>query len=174
MAIERQGRRNSKSIVPVWSMLGTLFALMSLAPAAAEPLIVGRASVIDGDTIEIHGQRIRFNGIDAPENWQTCSDRSGAKYRCGKDSADALDAFLAKSRPTTCEQVDTDRYGRAVANCFRADGLGVAAWLVRNGHALDWPRYSKGAFAAVQQVARRDRLGMWQGEFIEPWKARRK
>lgn len=151
-----------------------IVAMASTQPSLAEPMIVGRASVIDGDTIEIHGQRIRFNGIDAPESWQTCSDESGAKYGCGTVSADALDAFLAKSRPTTCEQIDTDRYGRAVADCFRADGLSVACWLVRNGYALDWPRYSKGAFAAVQQVARRDRLGMWQGEFVQPWKARRK
>jgi endonuclease YncB( thermonuclease family) len=31
--------------------------------------------VVDGDTIEIHGERIRFNGIDAPESWQRYTDR---------------------------------------------------------------------------------------------------
>ncbi|WP_348643025.1 thermonuclease family protein [Mesorhizobium sp. B2-6-5] len=48
--------------------------------------LVGRASVIDGDTIEIHGKRIRFNGIDAPESSQTCADGNGKAYRCGARS----------------------------------------------------------------------------------------
>ena len=52
--------------------------------------IVGRASVIDGDTIDIRGTRIRFSGIDAPESRQSCHDRSGADYACGRRAAFAL------------------------------------------------------------------------------------
>jgi succinoglycan biosynthesis protein ExoI len=82
--------------------------------AFAQSPVVGRASVIDGDTIEIADEKIRFNGIDAPESWQTCIDRAGAEYRCGKTAADALDAYLAQSRPTRCEFADRDRCGRFV------------------------------------------------------------
>lgn len=143
------------------------------AALAGEAPVIGRASVIDADTIEIAGQRIRFNGIDAPEGRQTCDDAKGRAYRCGAVAARALDAFLAASRPTRCEFVERDRYGRFVGTCFRRDGADVAAWLVRNGHALDWPRYSKGKYAAEQRAAEREKRGMWIGRFIPPWEWRR-
>lgn len=153
-------------------LLIALFAL-ALATAAHAQTITGRASVVDGDTIEIAGERIRFNGIDAPESGQRCQDKAGREYRCGRASADALDAFLAQSRPTSCRFVERDRYGRFVGDCRRADGKSVAAWMVRSGHALDWPRYSRGAYAADQAEARRNRAGMWQGRFVEPWEWRK-
>lgn len=136
--------------------------------------MVGRASVIDADTIEIHGQRIRLNGIDAPESRQTCQDKAGKPYRCGQAAALALDDYLAASRPVRCIEVDRDRYKRMVADCFRADGQNVAAWLARNGHALDWPKYSKGRYAAEQEAAKGEGAGMWQGQFVPPWEARKR
>lgn len=80
----------------------------------------GIVSAIDGDTIEIHGQRIRFNGIDAPEGRQYCDDAKGFEYPCGRQSANALDGFLAASKPTHCAFVTWDRYGRFVGDCTRA------------------------------------------------------
>ncbi|WP_246804836.1 thermonuclease family protein [Mesorhizobium mediterraneum] len=129
----------------------------------------GRASVIDGDTVEIKGKRIRFNGIDAPESRQYCSDAKGFEYPCGRRAAQALDKFLAASRPLRCSFVDRDRYGRLVGNCDRADGRSVQRWLVEQGLALDWPRYSNGAFAAEQVSAKAARRGVWQGRFDQPW-----
>lgn len=134
--------------------------------------IIGRASVLDGDRIEIHGYRIRLRGIDALESGQLCSDDSATAYRCGRVAAFALDDFLKSARPTTCHKVDWDRYGQMVARCT-AGGKDVAEWLVRNGHALDWPKFSKGAYAVEQAEARRARAGMWQGEFVERWKYRK-
>lgn len=149
------------------------FALLILAAPAWAGEITGRAAVTDGDTIEIHGQRIRINGVDAPESRQICKDAAGADYRCGQAAALALDDFLSASRPTKCIEVDRDQYKRIVADCYRADGASVAAWMVRKGHALDWRRYSKGRYAADQQAAQQERAGVWQGEFVEPWEHRR-
>ena len=115
--------------------------------------MTGRASVTDGDTIEIHGERIRFNGIDAPESAQTCEDGNGQTYRCGARAADALDRFLAASSPTRCDFVERDRYERFVGDCYRSDGASVSAAIVAAGWAMDWPRYSGGAYAEQQDAA---------------------
>lgn len=149
-------------------MVGLLFA----APAGAAEPIIGRASVIDGDTIEMVGQRIRLHGIDALEAAQQCQDSSGRSYACGRIAARKLDELLAASRPTRCMEKDRDRYGRIVATCFRADGRDAGGLMVRGGHALDWPRYSQGAYAIPQEEARAARAGIWQGEFTPPWEWR--
>ncbi|WP_322416022.1 thermonuclease family protein [Mesorhizobium huakuii] len=133
------------------------------------PPMVGRASVIDGDTIEIASQRIRFNGIDAPESRQYCDDAKGFEYPCGQQAAKALDEFLTASRPLYCKFVDRDQHGRLVGDCYRADRQNVQSWLVEQGLALDWPRYSNGAFATEQASAKAAHRGVWQGRFDQPW-----
>ena len=164
-------------LIPALAVLsGAVFAPSHLiSPSlAAGSAVTGRASVVDGDTIDLHGERIRLDGIDAPESWQTCQDGNGKAYRCGKAAADALDQFLAASRPTACTVSGSDRYGRFIARCRRADGMSVNAWMVRNGWALDWRKYSKGAFDADEAAARKTNRGIWQGKFEEPCVARAK
>jgi endonuclease YncB( thermonuclease family) len=140
------------------------------APAFADDLS-GQATITDGDTVEIHGARIRLWGIDAPESDQLCRDQDSARYHCGSHAANELSNFIAR-RPIDCIEVDRDqKWGRPVAVCTVA-GVDLAEWLVTNGLALDWPRYSKGAYAGPQDSAKRADRGMWRGSFIEPWRYR--
>lgn len=148
--------------------LGVAHAQLSFASET----LMGRAIVIDGDTIEIRGEKVRLNGVDAPESWQRCEDGDGAEYRCGKVAAFELDRFLAASRPTRCDFVERDRYGRFVGVCFRADGRDVNRWLVESGNAVDWERYSSGAYADAQESARSRGVGIWRGRFQLPCQAR--
>jgi endonuclease YncB( thermonuclease family) len=91
--------------------------VVALTPLAAlAETITRQASIIDGDTLEIHGQRIRLSGIDAPESHQLCRGDDSLQYRCGAKAANELDHFIA-GRPVSCEGVGGDQYGRTVAVC---------------------------------------------------------
>ena len=146
-----------------------LTLLFLWSPALAGELI-GQASVIDGDTLEIHGTRIRLWGIDAPESSQLCRDEDSSLYRCGARAANDLDAFLAR-RPVTCTPMNLDQYGRTVAACSVGDA-DLGEWLVTNGLALDWPQFSKGRYEAAQHNAERAGHGIWKGSYVEPWRYR--
>jgi endonuclease YncB( thermonuclease family) len=141
--------------------------LLSCSPPAYASELSGRASVIDGDTIEIHGQRIRLWGVDAPESVQLCRGSDSDLYRCGARAANEIAGFL-DGKVVTCEPVDTDRYGRTVARCLTG-GADLGEWLVARGLALDWPRYSHGRHASAQAEARHAERGVWSGSFVEPW-----
>lgn len=64
-------------------MLLMLSYLLAFAWPASAADLVGRASVVDGDTIELHGTRIRLYRIDAPESARLCRDSQGMEYCCG-------------------------------------------------------------------------------------------
>ncbi|KKN06452.1 hypothetical protein LCGC14_1077080 [marine sediment metagenome] len=141
----------------------------STTPITIQTSITGVASVIDGDTIDIHGQRIRLHGIDAPESSQMCRDQGGKDYRCGQRASFILADRIGR-RPITCDPKDKDRYGRIVAVCHDA-GEDLNAWLVAAGWAMAYQQYSKD-YVPQENEARLDHRGIWQGEFIPPWEWR--
>jgi len=150
-------------------MRAILFFVLALAfvPSAEAQSIVGRASVVDGDTLDIRGARIRLHGIDAPESSQFCRAANGSPYRCGQRAAFYL-SDLVGSAPVECRQRDMDRFGRVVAECF-SGGRSVNAALVRAGWALPYLQYGGRAYVRDEQAARSGKQGMWQGQFDAPW-----
>jgi endonuclease YncB( thermonuclease family) len=149
--------------------IGALVAVLALRsiPVALADDLTGQASITDGDTLDIHGTRIRLWGIDAPESSQLCRGEDSLQYRCGAQAANNLDAFIA-GRPVSCLPISLDRYGRTVATCS-ASGQDLGDWLVRNGLALDWPEYSKRKYDAAQRDAEQAGRGIWKGSYVEPW-----
>lgn len=121
---------------------------------AQQSEIVGVPSVIDGDTLEIHGTRIRLSGIDAPEH-----DRHCGQVNVGQRAAHALDD-LVQSRTVSCVAQGLDRYGRTVAMCSVCNA-DLARIMVTQGWARDWPRYSRGAYAGAERAARAAHRGAW-------------
>jgi endonuclease YncB( thermonuclease family) len=132
-----------------------------LSPAA----LVGKASVIDGDTLEIRGQRIRLHGIDAPESGQICQDETGRDYRCGQMAATALSDKIGR-RNVSCVPSGTDRYGRTIAVCA-AGKENLNRWLVWEGWAIAYRRFSQ-QWIPDEIAARAAGRGLWAGRFVEP------
>lgn len=143
---------------------------VGLGLLAATAAAQARITVLDGDTLRLDGETIRLWGIDAPEGGQRCT-RAGVDYDCGAAATAALSRFVA-SGPVRCATVERDRFGRTVARC-QVGGDDLGALMVRSGWALDYVRYSGGAYAAPQAAAERAADGLWRGEFTAPWTWRR-
>lgn len=134
------------------------------------PAIIGRASVIDGDTLDIHGHRVRLWGVDAPETGQSC-ERGGRSYRCGQVAANTLGQWIGQ-RPVSCDPVEIDRYSRTVARCS-VSGEDIGRWLVRSGWAVEYTAYSDGRYGSDERAAIEARSGLHAGTFDAPWGWRR-
>lgn len=130
------------------------------------PNLTDVAVVVDGDTFDIDGTRIRLWGVDAIESGQRCFI-NGVSWDCGAEATKALQEHL-NGQKVECSSQYKDPFGRTVAKCT-VKGEDVGAWLVKTGKAVDFPRYSNGAYAAQQRDAQSRKVGIWQGEFEMPW-----
>lgn len=135
-----------------------------LRPGPVE--IVGQARVVDGDTLEIDGHRIRLEGIDAPENAQTCGRRWIGTWSCGKSAARALSDLVA-GRRITCRSMGRDKYGRILGVCSVGES-DINAEMVRRGYAWAFVKYSR-SYVAEEAEAREARAGIWQGDAEPAW-----
>lgn len=136
----------------------------------ASGVIQGVATIIDGDTIEVAKTRIRLEGIDAPEGSQTCS-RGSTDFRCGGSATQALRA-LAGGKDLRCIPSGRDQFKRVLATCVLiSSGLDIGGWMVSQGYAFAFVRYSR-KYVAVQEEAANANRGFWSGTFEYPWEYR--
>ena len=127
--------------------------------------------IVDADTLEVAGQKVRLQGIDAPESAQSCRQAGGQRYQCGEHATQALRTRIGPDA-VTCTIEGRDRYMRALGICYAADGTDLNGWLVRQGHALAYRRYST-KYVPQEDQAKAGRAGLWAGAFIKPWAWRR-
>jgi len=144
----------------------------------ADELISKNISVIDGDTILLENKKIRFSGIDAPESFfrgkkQTCLLNS-IKIFCGEVSKEKLEKKIANKIVKCIPEKEKDFYNRILAECFINGSESLSIFMVKNGYAFDYPKYSKKKFATFQKFAKENKLGLWKMKFEFPWIWRKK
>ena len=151
-------------------MIRTLSVAAALCALLTVPCLGGNLSgparVVDGDTLNVAGVRVRLDGIDAPESKQRCLDEAGQSFACGETSRRVLTEVL-KGKQISCTPLDKDLYGRTIARCCvgRAD-IGEA--LVDAGFAFAYRRYSM-RYVQAENRARQAVRGFWKGSFDYPW-----
>ena len=161
-------------------LIRIIIFLIWFSAAIAEE-VSGIPKIIDGDTIHINNYKFRLEGIDAPEMRQQCKKEflkissiigfSFYKdYTCGKVSRKKLITKINKSE-IKCISTTKDRYKRYIATCFKGK-TNLNQWMVRNGFAIAYRKYSK-KYVSDEEFAKENKLGIWQGKFIEPEKWRK-
>ncbi len=149
------------------ALVGGLFLSLMFQPVvAASGALTGPVRVIDGDTIEIAGERLRLEGIDAPESSQTCGRKWVGSWDCGQAATRALVA-MTQGQDVTCAPRGRDKYHRILGVCF-AGGLDLNAEMVRRGMAWAFLKYSR-SYEEAEAEARARRLGIWEGEAEPAW-----
>ena len=154
--------------------------LVLLSNSIAEE-ISGIPRVVDGDTVHIDNYKFRLEGIDAPEMRQQCKKESFKisffigltfykDYSCGRVSKEKLITKIDTTE-IKCISSSKDRYKRYIATCFKGK-TNLNQWMVRNGFAIAYRRYSK-KYVPDEVFAKENKLGLWQGKFMEPEKWRK-
>jgi len=125
--------------------------------------------IVDGDTIHLNGEKIRFTGIDTPELKQTCL-KDGIEDSCGVTAKQILIDKIGNDN-VECISEGKDRYKRTLAECF-VNNESLSSYLVRSGYAFAYRKYSK-KFVQDEDYAKINRIGMWSMEFDYPWDFRK-
>ena len=125
--------------------------------------------IIDGDTIILNGEKIRFSGIDTPELKQTCM-QGDREVDCGMSAKMLLVKKIGNNTPE-CISEGKDAYKRTLAECF-VNGESLSKFLVRSGYAFAYRKYST-KFIKDEEFAKANKLGMWAMTFQYPWDFRK-
>jgi len=146
-----------------------LLAILVLGLLTCNISFADNLKIVDGDTIVLNGEKIRFSGIDTPELKQTCL-QGDQEVGCGMSSKMLLVKKIGKATPE-CISEGKDVYKRTLAECF-VNGESLSKFLVRSGYAFAYRKYST-KFIKDEEFAKANKLGMWAMTFQYPWDFRK-
>ena len=130
--------------------------------------LANNLKIVDGDTIVLNGEKIRFSGIDTPELKQTCLHNNEI-VDCGMSAKILLIKKIGNKTPE-CISEGKDVYNRTLAECF-INGKSLSKFLVRSGYAFAYRKYSK-KFIDDEDFAKANKNGMLEMKFKYPWDCR--
>ena len=154
---------NKKKIILVISVFLLIFFLIFNQVKSQD------LRVVDGDTIHLNGEKIRFTGIDTPELKQTCINQ-GIIDPCGVTAKEILIDKISDNE-VECISEGKDHYKRTLAECF-VNNESLSSYLVRSGYAFAYRKYSK-KFISDEDYAKANKIGMWSMKFDYPWDYRK-
>jgi len=169
--------RNRQKIYTLLFVAAVLFLIYdrwlkpywSDTPPLHSPVTGKVVQIADGDTFSIlidgkRMERVRLQGIDAPEHYQAFGNRS--RQALGRLIYGKQVKVFFKKR---------DQYDRMLGTVFLDDTLNVNLQMVRNGMAWHFKRYSRDRqLARAEKEARRHHLGLWHDPHpVPPWEWRR-
>ena len=154
---------NKKKIILVISVSSLIFFLIFNQVKSQD------LRVVDGDTIHLNGEKIRFTGIDTPELKQTCV-KEGVINPCGVIAKEILIKKINDNK-VECISNGKDQYRRTLAECF-VNGESLSSYLVRSGYGFAYRKYSK-KFILDEDYAKANKIGMWSMKFDYPWNYRK-
>ena len=154
---------NKKKIIFLISIFLLVF-LLTINDIKSQEL-----KVVDGDTIYLDGEKIRFTGIDTPELKQTCI-KNETIDQCGLTAKKILIDKISNNS-VECISDGKDQYKRTLAECF-VNNESLSSYLVRSGYAFAYRKYSK-KFIEDENYAKTNQLGMWSMKFEYPWDFRK-
>ena len=149
----------------IFKFLITFFLILYSSTSFSEKIINGKAKIIDGDTIHIGKNKIRLHGIDALEINQTCTIKEKT-WECGIESYLALKSIILNNK-VQCEIIDVDQYKRLIGKCF-VNKIYINQYMVLNGWAIAYRYYSLD-FIDDEEIAKKNKIGIWKGKFQEPY-----
>lgn len=126
--------------------------------------IKGQAHVIKSNLIEIDRQKIQLHGIDVPDEAQICYIK-GKPWQCGLTAKRKLTEKI-EGKSLTCLGKKREHNNILMAECF-VGRENLNAWLVEQGWAVAERRDSR-SFISSEIIAKRDRRGLYQSEFLKP------
>lgn len=154
-------RRNRKLLLCLSSLV--LHAILWSSSPAMGQGAHSEITVVDGDTLEIDGAIFQLYGIDAPELGQTCLDQA-KRWRCGLQSAVELRGLISRWKNVECRRIFAE--GTKVI-CHDSQFDDPAEVLLARGLAVT-STDSLPAYKRAEIEAKRGKIGVWRGDFVEP------